>query len=88
LSIENFYQSMGCRGLFRGLEGFKSRAREYVMNVQNVPRGANGSGADQGRRRPRRTPKGRQVDLKALDEVRALLGERERRRDLLIEHRT
>jgi formate dehydrogenase beta subunit len=77
---------MGCRGLFRGLEGFKSRAREYVMNVQNVPRGANGSGADQGRRRPRRTPKGRQVDLKALDEVRALLGERERRRDLLIEH--
>ena len=26
-----------------------------------------------GRRRPRGTPKGRQVDLKALDEVRALL---------------
>ena len=39
-----------------------------------------------GRRRPPRTPKGRQVDPKALDEVRALLGERERRRDLLIEH--
>jgi formate dehydrogenase beta subunit len=38
------------------------------------------------RRRPRRTPKGRQVDPAALDEVRALLGERERRRDLLIEH--
>jgi formate dehydrogenase len=38
------------------------------------------------RRRPRRTPKGRQVDPQALDEVRALLGERERRRDLLIEH--
>ena len=32
------------------------------------------------------TPKGRQVDPRALDEVRALLGERERRRDLLIEH--
>jgi formate dehydrogenase beta subunit len=34
----------------------------------------------------RRTPKGRQVDPKALDEVRALLGEEPRRRDLLIEH--
>ncbi|MDO8534300.1 MAG: NAD(P)H-dependent oxidoreductase subunit E [Xanthobacteraceae bacterium] len=39
-----------------------------------------------GRRRPPKTPKGRQVDPKALDEMRALLGERERRRDLLIEH--
>ncbi|HEY0439464.1 MAG TPA: NAD(P)H-dependent oxidoreductase subunit E [Xanthobacteraceae bacterium] len=38
------------------------------------------------RRKPRRTPKGRQVDPRALDEVRALLGTRERRRDLLIEH--
>ena len=39
-----------------------------------------------GARRPRRTPKGRQVDPRALEEVRALLGDRERRRDLLIEH--
>ena len=38
------------------------------------------------RNRPRRTPKGRQVEPQALDEVRALLGDRERRRDLLIEH--
>src|SRR5436190_5650435 len=38
------------------------------------------------RRRPPRTTKGRQVEPGALDEVRALLGERERRRDLLIEH--
>ena len=38
------------------------------------------------RNRPRKTPKGRQVDPTALDEVRALLGERERWRDLLIEH--
>src|SRR5919109_1031026 len=38
------------------------------------------------RRRPRRTPKGRQVDPAALAEVRALLGDRPRRRDLLIEH--
>src|SRR2546430_13917507 len=39
-----------------------------------------------GRRRPPKTPKGRQVDPQALDAVRALLGDRERRRDLLIEH--
>src|SRR5438477_2146688 len=39
-----------------------------------------------GRQRPRRTPKGRQVEPQALDEVRALLGERPRQRDLLIEH--
>src|SRR6267142_982445 len=42
--------------------------------------GANGA------KRPRRTPKGRQVDPGALEEVRGLLGERSRRRDLLIEH--
>src|SRR5215468_4078023 len=39
-----------------------------------------------GRRRAPRTPKGRQVDPQAGDEIRALLGDRERRRDLLIEH--
>src|ERR1700745_4541613 len=39
-----------------------------------------------GRRRPAKTPKGRQVEPTALDEVRALLGDRPRRRDLLIEH--
>ena len=37
-------------------------------------------------RRPPRTPKGRQVDPQALAQIRELLGERERRRDLLIEH--
>jgi formate dehydrogenase beta subunit len=39
-----------------------------------------------GRRRPPRTPKGRQVDPQAITEVRALLGERPRERALLIEH--
>ena len=37
-------------------------------------------------RKARRTPKGRQVDPKALEEVRALLGDASRQRDLLIEH--
>ena len=39
-----------------------------------------------GRRRGPDHPKGRQVDPMALAEVQALLGDRERRRDLLIEH--
>jgi formate dehydrogenase len=38
------------------------------------------------KRRPPETPKGRQVDPRALAEVRAMLGDRLRRRDLLIEH--
>ncbi len=55
------------------------------MNVHNPPRtGAHGPGPRG--KKPRRTPKGRQVELTAIDQVRALLGDRPRRRDLLIEH--
>jgi formate dehydrogenase len=39
-----------------------------------------------GRKRAKPTPKGRQVDPRALAEVEALLGDRSRRRDLLVEH--
>ncbi len=46
--------------------------------VQNQPRGT--------RSRVRSTPKGRQVEPQAREEVRALLGDAPRRRDLLIEH--
>jgi formate dehydrogenase beta subunit len=53
--------------------------------VQNPPSTGGNSSPSRGRK-PRRTPKGRQVDPQALDEVRALLGDRPRRRDLLIEH--
>ncbi len=52
------------------------------MNMQTRPP----ENKDGKRRRPPRTPKGRQVDPAALDEVRALLTDRPRRRDLLIEH--
>src|SRR5450756_2368249 len=38
------------------------------------------------RRRPPRTPKGRQVDPAALADVQSLLTDKPRRRDLLIEH--
>jgi len=40
----------------------------------------------EGRKRAKSTPKGRQIDPIAAQEVEALLGERPRRRDLLIEH--
>jgi formate dehydrogenase beta subunit len=38
------------------------------------------------RRRPARTPKGRQLDPQAVADIEALLTDRSRRRDLLIEH--
>ncbi len=50
---------------------------------QITPSGRRGGA---GRRRAPRTPKGRQVDPQAREQIRALLGDRERRRDLLIEH--
>jgi formate dehydrogenase beta subunit len=57
------------------------------MNLHNPPKNPPGSGGNgTGRRRPAKTPKGRQVDPKALEDVRALLTDRSRRRDLLIEH--
>jgi len=40
----------------------------------------------EGRRRAKSTPKGRQVDPTAAHEIETLLGDRPRRRDLLIEH--
>ena len=39
-----------------------------------------------GRGKGRPTPKGRQIDDTSIEQVRALLGDKERRRDLLIEH--
>ncbi|MEP3525554.1 MAG: NAD(P)H-dependent oxidoreductase subunit E [Hyphomicrobiales bacterium] len=49
-----------------------------VENRQGVWKDGTGKG--------RKTPKGRQLDDKALTEVRGLLGDKPRRRDLLIEH--
>src|SRR3977135_4219727 len=40
----------------------------------------------EGRRRAKSTPQGRQVDPQAAEEIAVLLGDRPRRRDLLIEH--
>src|SRR3954471_5368823 len=54
------------------------------MNAPVIPP-KSGDGGGRKRRAPK-TPKGRQLDLRPVDEVRALLGDRPRRRDLLIEH--
>src|SRR3954465_2059554 len=53
------------------------------MSVQNPPVSQVN---ERRRRRPPKTPKGRQLDPGAVEEVRALLGDRPLRRDLLIEH--
>jgi formate dehydrogenase len=53
-------------------------------SVSAVPNGKNGKRGGKGK--VRSTPKGRQVDPKAREEVLALLGDEPRRRDLLIEH--
>ncbi|HWM46089.1 MAG TPA: NAD(P)H-dependent oxidoreductase subunit E [Xanthobacteraceae bacterium] len=55
-----------------------------MHNPPKNPPGPGGNGT--GRRRPGKTPKGRQVDPRALEDIRALLGDRSRRPDLLIEH--
>ncbi|HEX7436852.1 MAG TPA: NAD(P)H-dependent oxidoreductase subunit E, partial [Caldimonas sp.] len=52
-----------------------------VMPIQPLPHDAGAA-----RRRKRQGPKGRQVDLAALDQVRRALGPLPLRRDLLIEH--
>ncbi len=57
------------------------------MSSVTSPEQTSGAGVwKSGRGRGRRTPKGRQYDESALEEVRALLGDRPRDRDLLIEH--
>src|ERR1700681_4916361 len=63
----------------RGAVGGKAAMRSQLAHDRRVHPGS-------GRRRGPDHPKGRQVDPAALAEVQALLGERERRRDLLIEH--
>ena len=52
------------------------------MNARTIPIVA----APPERQRKRQAPKGRQVDPSALEDVLQLLGDRPRRRDLLIEH--
>jgi formate dehydrogenase beta subunit len=56
--------------------------KEDLMSITEQPSAPVG----RTRNRPRRTPKGRQIDPVAAEEIAALLIDRSRRRDLLIEH--
>src|SRR5262249_11300510 len=60
--------------------------REASMSTTTLSRETRNGAGNGGPRRPRRTPKGRQLEPQAVEEVRTLLGERSRQRDLLIEH--
>src|SRR5262245_27240083 len=77
---------MSRTGLFASLDRFNSGAGRRRMNIHNPPEGGGSGAQPQGRKRPRRTPKGRQIDPIAAAEVAELLGDRSRQRDLLIEH--
>src|ERR1700728_763107 len=56
------------------------------MSLTELPPAPPADKTGRGRRRPPRTPKGRQLDPQAVADIEALLIDRERRRDLLIEH--
>src|SRR5215212_9438374 len=76
-----------------GLSGRQGRPADWAdMNLHHQSAKPNGAPSPRsvhpgsGRRKTRDTPKGRQVDPQALEEIRALLGDRPRRADLVIEH--
>jgi formate dehydrogenase beta subunit len=56
------------------------------MSLTELPPAPPADKTGRGRRRPPRTPKGRQIDPQAVADIEALLTDRSRRRDLLIEH--
>src|SRR5712675_3416827 len=66
--------------------GFAALSPSYEVRLAQSAKHDRRIHPGSGRRRGLDHPKGRQVDPAALDEVQALLGERERRHDLLIEH--
>ncbi|MGB7042030.1 MAG: NAD(P)H-dependent oxidoreductase subunit E, partial [Xanthobacteraceae bacterium] len=56
------------------------------MSLTELPPAPPADKTGRGRRRPPRTPKGRQIDPQAVADIEALLTDRSRRRDLLSEH--
>src|ERR1700728_4684508 len=56
------------------------------MSLTELPPAPPADKTGRGRRRPQRTPKGRQLDPQAVADIESLLTDRSRRRDLLIEH--
>src|SRR5258705_6318390 len=66
--------------------GFAALSPSYEVRLAQSAKHDRRIHPGSGRRRGLDHPKGRQVEPAAFDEVLALLGERERRHDLLIEH--
>src|SRR5712675_345013 len=72
-------------GMPRIRVGWLKHERDVSMN-HDVHQVRSFEHPGEGRRRAKSTPKGRQVDPQAAEEIAVLLGDRPRRRDLLIEH--
>src|SRR5216684_4106256 len=72
-------------GMPRIRVGWLKHERDVSMN-HDVHQVRSFEHPGEGRRRAKSTPKGRQVDPQATEEIAVLLGDRPRRRDLLIEH--
>src|ERR1700755_2944136 len=72
-------------GMPRTRVALSSRVRDASMS-NDVQQVRSFEHPGEGRRRAKATPKGRQVDPTAAEEIEKLLGDRPRRRDLLIEH--
>src|SRR6201993_4825515 len=72
-------------GMPRTRVALSSRVRDASMS-HDVQQVRSFEHPGEGRRRAKATPKGRQVDPTAAEEIEKLLGDRPRRRDLLIEH--
>ena len=70
-------------GPVQGVQTEKDRVEQKTPSNGGPDRAARHAGS---RKRARAFPKGRQLDLGALEEIRALLGDRPRRHDLLIEY--
>src|ERR1700754_3916768 len=68
-----------------GLESLQTGQGRYAM-VHDVQKVRQFEHPGAGRKRAKSTPKGRQVDPTAAHEIELLLGDRPRRRDLLIEY--
>src|SRR5712675_2273100 len=72
-------------GMPRIRVGWLKHERDVSMN-HDVHQVRSFEHPGEGRRRAKSTPKGRQVDPQAAGEIALLLGDRPRRRDLLVEH--
>src|SRR3984893_14217070 len=72
-------------GMPRTTFGWLKHERDVAMS-HDVQQVRSFEHPGEGRRRAKSTPKGRQIDPQSAEQIALLLGDRPRRRDLLIEH--